>query len=740
MSRGQGGRWRGRNDGASRGADRAWGRGGRGWGRHGKRGRGGWKGDSTNKRKSDESAAEKGGPKRQCFYEDRAPHSGSYAAKQRHENSEDGQDLLGNKKKVAMIIGYCGTDFQGMQMNPGAITIEAELEKAMYEAGCIKEANFGSLQKIGWSRSGRTDKGVHAAAQVVGCKLHVKMKSEENVDENRKEEEENAEGTGKGGANESLHAGKEGEEGWSSMEIVKEGGPPMGAQEDETSDKVKSKCSESAGAGASATGEGGEVSAPVGKVEGREEGGHAPGAVSPSEADGPENISHENTSGGTIAAPFTTLSTSKGDGESEGRPDALSQEPPHRPPPAPDALAAALEATRMAINRQLPPSIRIHGILRATRGFNAKNDCTRRRYCYWLPTFLLAEVEEVGAWLDGCAQQKKKKGGGGKRGEAGGAQGISLNYPQPDLSALRQCFRSRLRVYRASSRQLERLGRTLRKYVGTHKFHNFSIRMSFRSGSVKRYIMAVEMGDPVVVGEDGGEDKGLEWVCVTLTGQAFLLHQIRKMVAVAIMVSRGSAPATLIEDAYQDVMLTLPMAPSEGLYLDKASFALYNQRATQIGQAASLDWEGEEEEEDKGGRAPSLSVGVLRERIRRFLEEEIVGHILRREDKTLVFTKWMYHCRQKYEMGELDAFAARGLTVAEQRSEAPKKQVMAEMMQEREEAARGKRLEQQEGACDEQGKEEEKLLVETDQTELEHENIVHGTEDLEGQVANHQNK
>jgi hypothetical protein len=98
-------------------------------------------------------------------------------------------------------------------------------------------------------------------------------------------------------------------------------------------------------------------------------------------------------------------------------------------------------------------------------------------------------------------------------------------------------------------------------------------------------------------------------------------------------VSRGSAPATLIEDAYQDVMLTLPMAPSEGLYLDKASFALYNQRATQIGQAASLDWEREEEEEDKGGQAPSLSIEVLRERIRRFVEEEIVGHILRREDQ-----------------------------------------------------------------------------------------------------------
>jgi tRNA pseudouridine(38-40) synthase len=162
--------------------------------------------------------------------------------------------------------------------------------------------------------------------------------------------------------------------------------------------------------------------------------------------------------------------------------------------------------------------------------------------------------DDEGAGLVG--EEEEEEEGEGERGKEEGERekvaspplsnprtarfkGTPLNYPQPDLSALRQCFRSRLRGYRASSRQLERLGRTLRKYVGTHKFHNFSIRMSFRSGSVKRYIMAVEMGDPVVVGEDGGEDSGLEWVCVTLTGQAFLLHQIRKMVAVAIMVGSG---------------------------------------------------------------------------------------------------------------------------------------------------------------------------------------------------------
>eukprot|EP00624_Nannochloropsis_granulata_P004975 evm.model.NODE_35218_length_12717_cov_18.613981.1 len=79
------------------------------------------------------------------------------------------------------------------------------------------------------------------------------------------------------------------------------------------------------------------------------------------------------------------------------------------------------------------------------------------------------------------------------------------------------------------------------------------------------------------------------------------------MVAVAIKIARGSAPSTLIEDAYEDVMLTLPMAPSDGLFLDKAFFEQYNERATQIGLAASLDWEDDSGSEQRS-EAPKKEV------------------------------------------------------------------------------------------------------------------------------------
>jgi hypothetical protein len=78
-----------------------------------------------------------------------------------------------SKKTYALNIGYCGTSYQGLQTNEGAITIEGLLERALFLSGGIKECNFGNLQKVGWTRAARTDKGVHAIGQCVSMRLTV---------------------------------------------------------------------------------------------------------------------------------------------------------------------------------------------------------------------------------------------------------------------------------------------------------------------------------------------------------------------------------------------------------------------------------------------------------------------------------------------------------------------------------------------------------------------------------------
>ncbi len=57
----------------------------------------------------------------------------------------------------------------GLQLQRGVediTTVEAALEEATFKAGGILESNRGALHKIDWSRSSRTDKGVHSCSTV----------------------------------------------------------------------------------------------------------------------------------------------------------------------------------------------------------------------------------------------------------------------------------------------------------------------------------------------------------------------------------------------------------------------------------------------------------------------------------------------------------------------------------------------------------------------------------------------
>lgn len=59
-----------------------------------------------------------------------------------------------------------------MQINrqrPAEETIEGVLELALFKAGMIADTNMGDFDRIRWSRSSRTDKGVHSLSLVSGC-------------------------------------------------------------------------------------------------------------------------------------------------------------------------------------------------------------------------------------------------------------------------------------------------------------------------------------------------------------------------------------------------------------------------------------------------------------------------------------------------------------------------------------------------------------------------------------------
>ncbi|EME84829.1 uncharacterized protein MYCFIDRAFT_135121 [Pseudocercospora fijiensis CIRAD86] len=77
------------------------------------------------------------------------------------------------KRKVAVLIGYSGTGYKGMQISGTEKTIEGDLFHAFIKAGAISKANAEDPKKTGLVRCARTDKGVHAAGNMVSLKLIV---------------------------------------------------------------------------------------------------------------------------------------------------------------------------------------------------------------------------------------------------------------------------------------------------------------------------------------------------------------------------------------------------------------------------------------------------------------------------------------------------------------------------------------------------------------------------------------
>ncbi|KAG6812780.1 hypothetical protein H0H92_000550 [Tricholoma furcatifolium] len=76
------------------------------------------------------------------------------------------------KRQSALLIGFCGSGYSGMQIQPDhSKTIEGVLFQALVRAGAVSQDNADDPVKIGLARAARTDAGVHAAGNVVSLKM-----------------------------------------------------------------------------------------------------------------------------------------------------------------------------------------------------------------------------------------------------------------------------------------------------------------------------------------------------------------------------------------------------------------------------------------------------------------------------------------------------------------------------------------------------------------------------------------
>lgn len=239
-----------------------------------------------------------------------------------------------------------------------------------------------------------------------------------------------------------------------------------------------------------------------------------------------------------------------------------------------------------SINDNLPGDVQVYGILRVTSSFNARQDCHRRRYEYIFPLGLL-----------------------------GGKNAIQVSADDPD----------------AGDSRVQKFSTILRQYEGSHCFANFTEGLDSGSDSARRYIIRVSCLSPFIP-----PGSALYYVPVEIIGQSFLLHQIRKMIGLALTVYHGHIPEESISVALcPEVRLSTPLAPAEGLLLDTLYFDHYSAKHKKtLGHAISHE--------------------VFAEAKRTFKEQKIYFRIAQRECHSRALELWVSGCKHRVQMSAND--------------------------------------------------------------------------------------
>jgi tRNA pseudouridine38-40 synthase len=146
------------------------------------------------------------------------------------------------------------------------------------------------------------------------------------------------------------------------------------------------------------------------------------------------------------------------------------------------------------------------------------------------------------------------------------------------------------KAYRISPLRKQRVQDALSIYTGTRNFHNYTIQKSFTDPSAKRVIRSFKVApEPVIINDT-------EWLSLKVHGQSFMMHQIRKMVAMAALVIRCGSPLSRINETYGPENISIPKAPGLGLLLERPVFETYNERAVREYQREKIDFDKFEKE------------------------------------------------------------------------------------------------------------------------------------------------
>ncbi|KAF8405486.1 hypothetical protein HHK36_010393 [Tetracentron sinense] len=452
------------------------------------------------------------------------------------------------RRKIAIFFAYCGVGYQGMQKNPGAKTIEADLEEALFFSGAVPESDRGHPKRFDWARSARTDKGVSAVGQVVSGRFYIDPPG--FVDRLNSNLSPQIRIFGFKRVTASFNAKKFCDRRRYVYLIPVFALDPSSHPDRESvlasfgSETELAKCLECSERGRKVFGlmgrrnsesrvaENGEVS-----VESRVS-SEICSAVLHSDMTVVSNIDSNNAVSLSDSKLIEEPRVSSNNGES---------------------------GTSYSDSKEEP---RVSAVV------------------------LHSELTEEPRF---CLDEEKTKLGGCNNGEEMPAKGSEFSYGE---------------------KEKERFNRILKHYVGTHNFHNLTTRTKAEDPSAQRFIISF-VADTVINVE------GIDFIKCEVVGQSFMLHQIRKMIGLAVAIMRNCAPESLIDTALEkDVNITVPTAPEVGLYLDECFFTSYNQK-----------WKDTHEE---------VSMKAYAEEAEDFKMKQIYSHIASTEQKEGVVALWLH--------------------------------------------------------------------------------------------------
>lgn len=477
------------------------------------------------------------------------------------------------KRKVAVLMGYAGTGYKGMQINHLEKTIEGDLFRAFVEAGAISKANASDPRKVSLMRCARTDKGVHAASNVVSLKVILDEPEAEAAGKTAEAATEEGEGVCSNGA--------EAVEGEKALET----GRAVGITAEE------------------------ELTARINK--------HLPdqiriwGIIRTNNAFSSHQACdsrwYEYLMPSHVLLPphpdsflgKKIVAAVKEKGEFDDWKNRLGEtfdfwekveENEIKP-----ILVRLDDATRDEVLRRLhvvddlqqPDQLGAEDVEME----DSADDNSNKPSATEAAEAGEASAPETAAPSNADSEAMLDGPGPGRDDNAAPAPAVEADPADAAIAAeswytaseaelavreIKAAYIAAKKRYRVSEARLDQLQAALDCYVGTNNFHNYTILKKFSDSSAKRHIKSFTANrQPIQIGDT-------QWLSLKVHGQSFMMHQIRKMVAMAVLLVRsGAPPANRIRTSYGPKRISIPKAPGLGLLLERPVFDNYSKRAVQ---------------------------------------------------------------------------------------------------------------------------------------------------------------